>query len=86
MGSIGPIANCSRTITGFRCVWAARTSAANRGPQPRFGEWNAYEKDDLEGYACRMVCAGRIGLSEVQGWFLAPADWRAAYRRIFGHR
>jgi len=56
----------------------------NRWPEPRTGVWNSYAKDDLEGYACKMVCAGRIGLAEAQSWFLAPADWRDAYRRIFG--
>jgi hypothetical protein len=57
---------------------------ANRWPEPRWGAWNAYEKDQLEGYACRMVCAGRIDLHAAQGWFLAPADWKDAYHRIFG--
>jgi hypothetical protein len=32
-----------------------------------------------------MVCAGRIGLGEAQGWFIAPADWRDAYRQILGN-
>ena len=59
-------------------------AAQNRWPQPRWASWNSYEKDRLEGYACRMVCAGLIDLSVAQRWFLAPADWRDAYRRIFG--
>ena len=42
------------------CLGGADTTA-NRWPQPRWGEWNAYQKDDLEGYACRTVCAGRLG-------------------------
>ena len=59
-------------------------AAANRWPQPRSGEWGSYEKDRLESYACRNVCAGSLSLDEAQRWFLAPADWREAYRRIFG--
>lgn len=65
------------------CLGGADT-AANRWPEPLKGEWGAYRKDELESYACKMVCAGRIGLREAQSWFLTPADWRAAYRRIFG--
>lgn len=57
---------------------------ANRWPEPRWGSWSSYEKDHLEGYACRMVCAGRISLDSAQRWFLAPVDWRDAYRRAFG--
>lgn len=56
----------------------------NRWPQPRHGSWNSYEKDQLEGYTCRAVCSGQLGLGEAQRWFLTPADWRDAYRRIFG--
>jgi hypothetical protein len=57
---------------------------ANRWPEPGSGIWNYHEKDRLEGYACQMVCSGRIGLGTAQRWFLAPSDWRAAYRRVFG--
>jgi hypothetical protein len=57
---------------------------ANRWPEPGWGIWNYHEKDRLEGYACQMVCSGRIGLGAAQRWFLAPSDWRAAYRRVFG--
>ena len=56
----------------------------NRWPEPRWGIWNSYEKDRLEGYACRMVCSGQLDLGGAQRWFLALADWRDAYRRIFG--
>jgi hypothetical protein len=65
------------------CLGGADT-AANRWPQPRSGEWNSYRKDRLESYACRNVCTGSLSLGEAQRWFLAPADWRDAYRRIFG--
>jgi hypothetical protein len=65
------------------CLGGADTRT-NRWPEPRTGESNSYAKDRLEGYACRMVCSGQINLSTAQSWFLAPADWRDAYRRIFG--
>jgi hypothetical protein len=56
----------------------------NRWPQPGWGIWSYHVKDRLEAYTCQMVCAGRINLRAAQQWFLAPADWRDAYRRIFG--
>lgn len=65
------------------CLGGSDT-VANRWPQPRSSEWNAYQKDDLEAYACQMVCRGLLSLDEAQGWFLPPVDWRDAYRRIFG--
>lgn len=36
----------------------------------------AHEKDRVEAYACREVCAGRLPLETAQGWFLS-GDWRA---------
>ena len=65
------------------CLGAADTPA-NRWPEPGSGIWNYHEKDRLEGYACQMVCSGRIDLGTAQRWFLAPSDWREAYRRVFG--
>jgi hypothetical protein len=68
------------------CLGGADT-AANRWPQPRWGAWNSYRKDELESYACHTVCSGRPDLLiETQRWFLPPSDWREAYRRIFAHR
>lgn len=50
--------------------------AANLWPQHR----ESYpKKDDLEAYACRMVCRGAVPLAEAQAWFLG--DWRVAYHR-----
>jgi hypothetical protein len=57
-------------------------SVANRWPQSRTGDWTAAEKDQLEAFACREVCAGHVPLATAQGWFLAPADWRQAYRAM----
>lgn len=38
------------------------------------------EKDKLEAYACREVCAGRIQLQDAQLWFLG--DWRKELWRV----
>ena len=38
----------------------------NRWPEPRWGIWNSYEKDRLEGYACRTVCSGQLDLGAAQ--------------------
>jgi hypothetical protein len=65
------------------CLGDADT-AANRWPEPRWGRWSAYAKDELESHACRTVCAGQLDLRTAQGWFHAPADWRDSYRRVFG--
>jgi hypothetical protein len=46
--------------------------AANLWPQ---NQATYREKDRLEAHACREVCAGRLSLSEAQGWFLR--DWTA---------
>ncbi len=44
--------------------------AANLWPQ---NQATYRKKDRLEARACREVCAGRLSLSEAQGWFLG--DW-----------
>lgn len=62
------------------CLGGADT-AANLWPQPGAGPWNFRQKDDLEWYACRAVCEGRLPLSEAVGWF--KGDWRSAYAAVF---
>ena len=37
-------------------------------------------KDELEAYACREVCAGRLRLSEAQSWFLGDNPQLGAQR------
>ena len=37
-------------------------------------------KDRLETFACREVCAGRVSITEAQGWFLG--DWRQQLGRV----
>jgi hypothetical protein len=62
------------TITLFRFASAAPMHRRTAG-RSRAGEfWNYHVKDRLEGYACQMVCSGRIELGMAQRWFLAPAD------------
>lgn len=67
------------------CLGGADTPA-NRWPEPISGARGSYAKDRLEIYACRAVCSGQLDLRTAQSWFLAPADWRTAYRRVFGRR
>lgn len=57
----------------------------NRWPQSLEGQWNAHMKDKLEDYACRQVCEGKLSLDKAQHWFLSPADWRDAYKQVFGN-
>lgn len=60
-------------------------SVANRWPQPRYGEWNAHLKDELETRAWEMVChEHRLSLHDAQALFLAPSDWRASYCQVIG--
>jgi hypothetical protein len=55
------------------------TDPRNLWPEPRYGEWNAARKDQLEGFVNREVCAGRMSLEDGQAIFLG--DWIAAYQR-----
>ncbi|MGH6981863.1 MAG: hypothetical protein ACREFC_11705 [Stellaceae bacterium] len=54
--------------------------AANLWPQ-RYGDGNAAEKDQLEKFLRREVCAGKIPLHVAQAEI--ASDWRAAYRKYF---
>lgn len=49
-----------------------------------FGPANAHRKDQLENFAHREVCAGKMTLAAARALFLA--DWRVAYRRYFGEQ
>ena len=55
------------------------TDPRNLWPEPRYGQWSANRKDELEGFVNREVCAGRMSLAEGQVIFLG--DWIAAYQR-----
>ena len=43
-----------------------------------------HEKDLLEDYAARQVKDGAMSPEQCQALFLAPADWRESFRRVFG--
>lgn len=49
------------------------------------GEWGYKVKDRLEIRVWEMVCKeGAMTLHDAQTLFLAPADWREGYRKVFG--
>jgi len=72
------------------CLGGDNADARNHWPQ-RCTQWEgllciagpAFEKDQLEAWACRAVCDERqLPLADAQRMFLG--DWRAAYRELFG--
>jgi hypothetical protein len=58
------------------------TDRRNLWPEPRYGEWSAERKDELEAFVNHEVCSGRMTLQEGQAIFLG--DWIAAYQRYLG--
>jgi len=56
----------------------------NLWPEPRSGPNNAEQKDQLETWAARMACAGRIPLARLQHEM--ASDWPALYRAAGGER
>ena len=52
----------------------------NLWPQPRFGEWSADKKDDLEFVIYKMVCNGEISLHQAQSKM--AADWIQTYKEL----
>jgi hypothetical protein len=55
-------------------------SVLNLWPQPRFGDWNAAKKDQLENQLHRFVCDGSMELDVAQHWL--ATDWITAYQRF----
>lgn len=51
---------------------------SNLWPERLDGEWNAHEKDELEGRLHRLVCAGKVDLETAQR--AIATDWIAAYK------
>lgn len=47
--------------------------------EPRFGEWSAKKKDELENFLHLLVCNGTVPLAEAQHEI--AVDWTAAYLR-----
>jgi hypothetical protein len=52
----------------------------NLWPQPRFGEWSADKKDDLEFVIYKMVCRGEISLQQAQRKI--SSNWVQAYQEF----
>jgi hypothetical protein len=65
-------------------IGGAPRDPANLWPEPRSGPYNAGQKDELESWAARTACAGRIPLARLQHEM--AADWRALYRAAGGER
>ena len=61
------------------CLAGAPQDPANLWPQPRFGEWSAHRKDQLEAKLCRLACDGKVPLAEAQREI--ATDWIEAYRK-----
>lgn len=59
------------------------TDSRNLWPQHWAGPYGAHQKDQLENYLHRAVCAGRLTLAEAQA--AAAHDWRAAYDKFIHH-
>ena len=53
--------------------------AKNLWPEPRFGEWSAARKDELEFVMYKKLCAGKVTLKAAQDAF--REDWVAAYKK-----
>jgi hypothetical protein len=56
----------------------------NLWPEPRSGPNNAEQKDQLETWAARMACAGRIPLARLQREM--ASNWPVLYRAAGGER
>lgn len=65
-------------------IGGAPRNPANLWPEPRYGPNNAGEKDELETWAARMACAGRIPLARLQHEM--ARSWTALYRAAGGER
>jgi hypothetical protein len=56
----------------------------NLWPQPYDGDWNARDKDKLEGTLHKLVCNKTMTLEEAQD--AIKTDWVAAYKKYVGAR
>jgi len=65
-------------------IGGAPRDPANLWPEPRGGPFDAGQKDELETWAARMACAGRVPLGRLQHDM--AADWTALYRAAGGAR
>lgn len=60
-------------------IGGAPRDSRNLWPQPRYGEWNADKKDELEKKAKALVCHGQVPLRQMQREI--AADWIRAYQK-----
>jgi hypothetical protein len=65
-------------------IGGAPRDPRNLWPEPRTGPYNAEQKDQLETWAARMACAGRIPLAQLQREM--AGNWIALYRAAGGER
>jgi hypothetical protein len=65
-------------------VGGAPRDPVNLWPEPRRGPYNAVEKDQLETWAARMACAGRLPLARLQHDM--ASNWTALFRAAGGER
>ena len=68
-------------------IGGSPTDPQNLWPQPRFGEWGADEKNDLEFVAYKLVCQGELPLAEAQrriahNWIEAYQAWVPKHRYL----
>lgn len=50
----------------------------NLWPQPYFGQWNAHDKDLLEGYLHRQICKGKLTIDQAQKEI--STNWIESYK------
>lgn len=65
-------------------IGGAPRDPRNLWPEPRTGPNNAEQKDQLETWAARTACAGRISLARLRHEM--ASDWPALYRAAGGER
>lgn len=65
-------------------IGGAPRDPANLWPEPRYAPNSAARKDQLESWAARMACAGRIPLARLQ--HAMARNWTTLYRAAGGER
>ena len=60
-------------------IGGSPTDEKNLWPEPRKSEWGATKKDELEFTLFKMVCAGRLSLSQAQHDM--ATNWIEAYKQ-----
>ena len=66
-------------------IGGAPYDPGNLWPEPRYSEWGANKKDQLEWVLYKMVCARQISLADAQ--HAMASDWIAAWKTyVFGRQ